>query len=62
MPKMIEMDENVRLAAQLEEAATHAKTKTLELKAHSVLLRKEQTLTMKSRVQHHALFYALFHI
>jgi hypothetical protein len=57
---MTEMDENVTLAAQLEESYKHenfnAKSTVL------FFLRKEQTLTMKSRVQHHALFYALFHI
>jgi len=60
MLKMVEMDENVTLAAQLEESCKHE-----NFKAKSTVLffyERNKPLTMKSRVQHHALFYALFHI
>jgi hypothetical protein len=59
MLKIIEMDENVTLGAQLEESCKHENFKA---KNTIQFFTKGPTLTIKSRVQHHALFYALFHI
>jgi|GEM_PF-5452046 len=59
MIKMADMDENMTLAAQLEESCKHE-----NFKAKSIVLSfyEGNKPSMKSRVQHHALFYALFHI